>query len=158
MKLGNVLNDDRVKSLRMDQNAYTNTYKSKADTKNVNIQRAEKVLFPQPYENASAYYNRKQFSPLLDDDCKKDNCDAKSKSSSQTNPMFDVRSLLPILAGGKFNDMLNPLISMIGGGANKGGFDFAKIFELLKPKKNTQKEKKEEDISSKFDDFVVIED
>jgi hypothetical protein len=65
-----------------------------------------------------------------------------------------------MLMSGKFNDLLNPIMSMVGG--KSGGVDIAKIFELFKPKSSVKKEKRiiheEEDVSSKFDDMIIIED
>jgi hypothetical protein len=57
--------------------------------------------------------------------------------------------------------MLKPLMSMLGGGGTSGGGlgDITKIFELFKPKHQKKEEKKEEeDVSSKFDDMIIIED
>jgi hypothetical protein len=63
-----------------------------------------------------------------------------------------------MLMGGNPGNLINPLMSMFNGGGN-GGFDLAKVFELFKPKaKNKKEEKKDEDIPSKFDDFIIIED
>lgn len=153
MKIGNLLNNERVKALGVDKNAYPNRMNN-----NVNTQHAEKVLFPEAYENASHYYNKNEFSkpspPEPPPQCEQ----SKHSCNHNSMPMFDIKSLLPMLMGGKFNDMLKPLMAMLGGNGG-GGMDMAKIFEMFKPKsKPKQEEKKEEDISSKFDDMIIIED
>jgi len=159
MKLENVLNAERVSSLRIDNNAYSRTFKSQSK-ESVSTNSAEKVLFPQAYENAGQYYNKNEFAkpqppePPQNHNHHQNSCGAKNSS------MFDIKSILPMLMSGKFNDLINPFMSMLGGvGKGGGGMDFAKIFELFKPKSKPKKEEKnEEEISSKFDDFVIIED
>lgn len=166
MKLGNILNDERVSALKNDSNAYVRAFKSKSkDT--VNTQSAEKVIFPEPYENAGHYYNKNQFNPPPPPDPP---CNHEQRHHNQganngggglfNSSMMDMKSLLPMLMSGKFNDVLKPLMTMFGGsGGASGGFDIAKIFELFKPKSKPKKdEKKEEEVSSKFDDFIIIED
>lgn len=158
MKLGNILNQERVNSM-VETNAYNTNYKNTAKTQSM-----EKVVFSEPYENANRYYNKNIFSSSPnncnnDEDCKH-RSNSTCNNSSLNSPMFDIKSILPMLMSGKFNDMLTPLISMFGG--NKGsnsGMDITKIFELFKPKsKQKKEEKKDEEISSKFDDFIIIED
>ena len=163
MRLGNILNQERVRALNGEVNAYNRVFD--IDKKNkVNSQSMQKVVFPEPYENARQYYNRNEFG-TLDSECSDQNCNCSKHGNSNKNnqanaPMFDMKSLLPMLMSGKFNDMINPFMSMLGGSkGGSGGMDFAKIFELFKPKlKSKKEEKKEEDISSKFDDFIIIED
>lgn len=153
MKLGDVLNNERVNALRTDVNAYV--YKPTKNEK-ANIQ-TEKVIFPEPYENANKYFNRNEFSRPSHDETPHVNNQPCNKNQF---PTFDIKSLLPMLMSGKFNNLLAPLMSMLAGGkGGSGGMDFAKIFELIKPKTKPKKEeKKEEDISSKFDDLIIIED
>ena len=159
MKLGNILNNERLSALHTDRNAYVSVYKS--DKGKTQTQTVEKVLFPQEYENASPHYNMNNFSrPQNDNQENIQHNQHSNQSNNSFHTMFDMKSILPMLMSGKFNDMLKPLMSMFGGnGGGTGGFDIAKIFELFKPKSKTKKEeKKEEDISSKFDDFIIIED
>lgn len=152
MKLGDVLNNERVSAMRMDKNAYV--YKP-TKNENINIQ-TEKVVFPEPYENAGGYYNRNEFNRPNHEEHLSNNNQPYNKNQF---PSFDIKSLLPMLMSGKFNNLLTPLMSMLGGKGVNGGMDFAKIFELIKPKSKPKKEeKKEEDISSKFDDLIIIED
>ena len=154
MKLGNILNLDRTRALPTDNNAYVQHGKFVSGENIAKVQSADKVIFPEAYENASGYYNKNQFSPppRLEHNT--------PKPQPVQHPMFDIKSLLPMLLGGKFNDLVNPLMSMLGG--KSGGMDIAKIFELFKPKTSVKKEKKsikeEEDMSSKFDDMIIIED
>ena len=117
-----------------------------------------KVIFPEPYESLSTHYSKNDFCSPPKEELKHD-----PPSKHQNNaPMFDIKSLLPMLMSGKFNDILKPLMGMLGngGGSLSGGLgDIAKIFELFKPKPKPKKEeKREEDISSKFDDMIIIED
>ena len=117
---------------------------------NVHTNKAQKVVFPEPYENATHYYNRNQFS-------KPTPPEPPSQPEPHNHMPFDIKSLLPMLMSGKM-DVLKPLMSMFGGNLG-GGMDLTKIFELFKPKTKPKKEeKKEEDISSKFDDMIIIED
>lgn len=158
MKLNNILNADRVNSLCVEPNAYVMHAKSKDNINSIRprTQDIEKVIFPEPYGQAGPYYNKHDFVPPTPQEPSQTN-----KIKTNNNPMFDIKSILPMLMGGKFNDMLKPLMAMLGGGANGGGGlgDMAKIFELFKPKAKTKKEeKKEEDVSSKFDDMIIIED
>ena len=159
MKWENILNNERINALNFDKNAYVSAYKT--NTKPPQTQTIEKVLFPEAYENASQRYNMNNFTrPQMDN---KDNTNSHQQSHQPNNcfhPMFDMKSILPMLMSGKFNDMLAPIMSMFGGGsgAGKSGMDFAKIFELFKPKSKAKKVEKEEDVSSKFDDFIIIED
>ena len=154
MKLGNVLNLDRTRALPTDNNAYVKNSKFVKDDTVAQVQSADKVIFPEAYENASGYYNKNQFSPPSKAEPN------NPKPQHAPSPMFDIKSLLPMLMSGKLNDFINPLMSMLGG--KSGGMDIAKIFELFKPKTNVKKEKKvvqeEEDVSSKFDDMIIIED
>ena len=143
---------DRVRALGREPNAYTPTFKPEGQTNNVNTQEVEKVIFPEPYENAGTHYNKEEFAkPPVQEEPHQHN-------HQQQSPMFDFKSMLPMLMSGKFNDILKPLMSMFGGSAGGGGGlgDIAKIFEIFKPKK--KKEKTEEDVSSKFDDLIIIED
>ena len=148
-----MLNPERVQALGVEQNAYTN-YKN-YNVNKVSTQDVSKVIFPEPYENASTHYEKNQFSPPQPPP------QPKPHPHQQSNfPMLDIKSLLPMLMSGKM-DILKPLMSMLGGGNNAGGagMDLAKIFELFKPKSKTkQEDKKEEDVSSKFDDMIIIED
>ena len=154
MRLGDKLNLDRVNSLKEDVNAYVGRSKN-INSQKVKTQSAEKIIFPEPYENANSYYNKNNFGCRCDEES---NCEKPPVKNNQN--MFDVKSILPMLMSGKFNDMLTPLMSLLGGGSKGGsGMDFAKIFELFKPKQKAKKVEKEEvDISSKFDDFIIIED
>ena len=155
MKLGNILNNERVKSLYAEPNAYV-CNNEKVNNK-ASIQNASKVVFPEPYENANTHYDKHEFSaPLKEQDNKPNN------PPQQNQPMFDIKSLLPMLMSGKL-DILKPLMSMFGGGgldAMSGLGGVSKIFELFKPKPKQKKEDKpqDEDISSKFDDMIIIED
>lgn len=118
------------------------------------VQSINKVVFPEAYSNAEKYYDKTQF--YVPQGSENNAHDNKVKQS----PMFDIKALIPMLMGGKFNDLIAPLMSMIGGKSK--GIDIAKIFELFKTKpsnKNEKQERKEsEDISSKFDDMIIIED
>ena len=155
MNLGNKINMERVNTLHNDAKAYYNPQIENKDIKAKSMS-AQKVVFPEPYENANTYYNRNQFScKHHDDEPKHDN-----HQPIHNMPNFDIKSLLPMLLGGNSNNLLTPLISMLGGGkGQEGGVDLAKIFELFKPKpksKPAAKEQKEE--VSKFDDMIIIED
>lgn len=171
MKIGNIFNEDRVQALNCGVNAYNKVYGS--DKQKTKTQSVEKVLFPQGYENASHYYDKNNFErdrccDIIDNergkkDCKEGsscNCDKKHNGGMNGNlPMFNIQSLLPMLMSGKFNDMIKPLMGLLGGNkTGAGSFDIAKIFEMFKPKLSVEKKVVEEDISSKFDDFVIIED
>ena len=61
MRLGDILNNDRVNALQMDRNAYVAGSAQKMKEKDVKAQDVEKVIFPEPYENARPYYNRNEF-------------------------------------------------------------------------------------------------
>lgn len=161
MRLNQILNKERVQALNVEQNAYIN-YKSQQNktnqSQNPTVQNISKVIFPEPYENLNTHYSKSDFClPLKEEP--KPNPPCKHQNNS---PMFDIKSLLPMLLSGKFNDILKPLMGMFGngGGSSGGGLgDVAKIFELFKPKSKPKKEeKKEEDVSSKFDDMIIIED
>ena len=147
MKLDGLLNPDRVNALRADPHAYV------AKTEKVTAQEVPKVIFPQPYENAAPYYSKDQFKsyepPCNEPHAQKPKCN---------QPMFDIKSLLPMLMSGKM-DMLKPLLSMLGGSNGGGLGDIGKIFELLRPKpKPTKAESQTETMPSKFDDMIIIED
>jgi len=154
MKLDDILNKDRVNAMSCDVNAYAR-YSTQTKQEKVRTQQMSKVIFPQPYENASRYYNKTELkSPPLSEPPKPN----PQQSQNNFQPMFDIKSLLPMLMSGKL-DILKPLMSMFGGGNAGGGLgDMAKIFELFKPKSKTKKEEKVEDVSSKFDDMIIIED
>ena len=156
MKLGNILNPERIKALNIDSNAYISAFKPKQKNGNTTIQSAEKVVFPEPYENANHYYSRHEFA--MPPSSEPHDHQQTQHVSNNIQPMFDIKSLLPMLMSGKFNDMLKPLMSMFGGGNSGSGMDITKIFELFKPKSKQNKSTPEEDVSSKFDDFVIIED
>ncbi len=148
MRIGNILNNERVSALGKDVNAYASTYNNKSNQ--VSSQTAKKVIFPEPYDNASTYYNKSEFSkPPIKEPPANSNKPAPA-------PMFDIKSLLPMLMSGKFGDMLKPFMSMIGGGG--GGMDIAKVFELFKTKPKVKKEEESEQVSSKFEDLIIIED
>lgn len=155
MKIGNALNMDRVNALNIEPNAYiakepkhiaTGSGASKVNAVNI-----PKVIFPEPYENARGYYNKSEFAPPPPPQ-------APPPQPQQSIPMFDIKSLLPMLMSGKL-DMLKPLMSMFGGNKGGGFGDIAKIFDIFKPKEKAKKiEKEAEEISSKFDDMIIIED
>ena len=155
MRLKDLLNQERVSALYVEPNAYVERTEYKSKGRNVMAQEVEKVVFPEPYENVSPRYNKHEFYKPEPPEPPKQN-----QPHQMPMPMFDIKSLLPMLMGGKFNDLVNPLMSMLGG--KSGGMDIAKIFELFKPKTSVKKEKKsikeEEDMSSKFDDMIIIED
>ena len=154
MKLGNILNLDRTRTLPIDNNAYVQHNKFANGENVVRAQTTDKVVFPEAYENANGYYNKNQFCPPP-----KPEQNPPRLQQSQP-PMFDVKALLPMLMSGKLNDLITPLMSMFG--VKSGGMDITKIFELFKPKSSTKKEKKvndnDEEVSSKFDDMIIIED
>lgn len=157
MRLNNILNAERVNALSVDPNAYIMKTKPKQVEQNPRVNGIPKVIFPEPYENAGMHYRKNEFSPPPQEPPQ-----PPQHQPQQNMPMFDFKSLLPMLMSGKL-DILKPLMSMFGGGngggSGVGGMDFAKIFELFKPKAKPKKEeKKEEDISSKFDDMIIIED
>lgn len=154
MKLGNILNLDRTRELPMDNNAYVKHGKFVSGESVARAQSVDKVVFPEAYENASGYYNKNQF-------CPPPKLEQNPPRLQQSQPaMFDIKSLLPMLMSGKLNDLITPLMSMFGG--KSGGMDIAKIFDIFKPKSSTKKEKKvndnDEEMSSKFDDMIIIED
>ncbi len=162
MRLDQMLNKERVQSLNVEQNAYIN-YKPQQNksnqSQNPTVQNIPKVIFPEPYENLNTHYSKIDFCPPPKEE-PKPNPPCKHQNNA---PMFDIKSLLPLLTqGGNMMDMLKPIMAMFGGGkggAGGGLGDMAKIFELFKPKSKPKKEeKKEEDISSKFDDMIIIED
>lgn len=163
MKLGNILNQERINALSVESNAYNSTFKYNDKKDNSKTQFAEKVIFPEGYENANQYYNKNEFTSKKYAEENNSCPHCSNNQNNRNNSSFsipDIKSLLPMLMSGKFNNFLNPLMSMLGG--NKGGagsMDFAKIFDLFKPKNNIKKEdKKQEEVLSKFDDFVIIED
>ena len=125
------------------------------NTAEVKAQNIQKVIFPEPYEQAPLRYSKDEFNSPIKGEQK------PSKQPINNNSIFDTKSLLPMLLSGKFNDILKPVMSMFGISASGGSFgDIAKIFELFKPKSKAKKEEKkdEEDVSSKFDDMIIIED
>ena len=154
MRLKDLLNQERVNALYVEPNSYVASNQIKrTESHNVKAQ-AEKVIFPEPYENASPHYNKQEFYKPTPPEPQKQN-----QSHQMPTPMFDMKSILPMLMSGKFNDVLKPLMSMFGGGGGSGLGDVTKIFELFKPKSKTKtKKEKDEDISSKFDDMIIIED
>lgn len=178
MNSNNMFNNERVNTLYADPNAYVmkqtinqqfnqnntqyqinkfnqnkaNQHQSKLvnqNLQNVNTQTIEKVLYPEPYQNASPYYNKYEFAPPPKPE------PPAPPPQNFNQPMFDIKSLLPMLMSGKMNDMLKPIMSMFGGGNGKGLGDISKVFELFKPKK---KETQEEPQKSKFDDMIIIEE
>lgn len=153
MNVNDLLNAERVNALGVDPNAYVVKPTPKPKHEPVKTENISKVVFPEPYENATPYYNKHEFSPPPPPNI-------QPQQNTQPNAPFDFKSLLPMLMSGKFNDMLKPLMSMMSGGGSGGGLgDISKIFELFKPKAKPKKqEKKEEDVSSKFDDMIIIED
>lgn len=156
MKLDNMLNVERVSALRVDGNAYINNNKSEQNK--VGVSSAEKVIFPQPYENAGNYYNKNNFSSNYASQNCNEKSDCEKNKNFSSNRGFNFQSVLPMLMGGQFNDILKPLMSMFGG--KTGSMDFAKIFELFKSKpksKSKTVENKNEELS-RFDDFIIIED
>lgn len=155
MRLSELLNADRVNALQVERNAYIKDIKREIKGDRVTVQTPEKVVFPEPYENARPYYNKTEFARPAPPQ----NPPNQHRSQHSQMSMFDIKSLLPMLMSGKL-DMLKPLMSLFGGsGAESQGMDFAKIFELFKPKSKQKKDiTKEEDISSKFDDMIIIED
>lgn len=150
MRLKDLLNQERVSSLYVEPNAYV-ARDVKAQNNNVKAQEMEKVIFPEAYQNAPPHYNKQEFY-------KPEPPEPPNQHQPQQlpAPMFDMKSILPMLLSGKFNDMLKPIMSMFGGGGGGLG-DMAKIFELFKPKSKSKQEK-DEDVSSKFDDMIIIED
>ncbi len=155
MRLKDLLNQERVSALYVEPNAYV-PRGQKVENNRVNTQEVEKVIFPEPYENVSPHYNKHEFYKPAPPEPPKQN-----QPNPMPAPMFDIKSILPMLMSGKYNDMLKPIMSMLGGGnSGAGGMgDIAKIFELFKPKPKAKvKQEKDEDISSKFDDMIIIED
>lgn len=150
MRLNQILNQERVSALGVERNAYVNTTSSASKTNKANIQEASKVIFPQPYENMGPYYNKSEFCPPPKPEPAHENSKPRNNQ-----PMFNLQSMLPMLMSGKFNDVLKPLMGMLSGG---GMGEVSKIFELFKPKPKEKAAKKEEDVSSKFDDMIIIED
>ena len=136
----------------MERNAYVSK-PSDEKQHNTHTQNASKVIFPEPYENMWQYYNKSEFCIPP-----KQEPPPQNNSRPPQAPMFNLQSLLPMLMGGKFNDILKPLMGMLGDGGGGGLGDVSKIFELFKPKSKEKSEKKEEDVSSKFDDMIIIED
>lgn len=153
MKSRGVFNDERVRALSIDPNAYVRKEPEKKD--NPHIQDISKVVFPEPYENAHSYYNRSEFNPPPPPPAP-----PISHNHQPSAPMFDIKSLLPLLTqGGGMMDMLKPIISMLSGGKggeNSGLGDVSKIFELFKPKTNSKKVENEVEEISKFDDMNII--
>ena len=130
MQLGRILNLDKTRELPTEYNAYVCNNTFKMDN-NVNTQVANKVIFPEPYENANGYYNKSQFCPPPKPEPE------QCKHHPVPPPMFDFKALLPMLMSGKLNEIINPLMSILGG--KNGGTDIAKIFELFKPKAKVKK-------------------
>lgn len=159
MRLSELLNADRVNALQVEHNAYVNNFKSMPKNDKVQAQTPQKVVFPEPYENASPYYNKTAFDKPCSPEPPPQHNSSQNHSQQHNMPMFDIKSLLPMLMSGKL-DVLKPLMSLFGGsGGGSQGMDFGKIFELFKPKPKQKKDiNKEEDISSKFDDMIIIED
>lgn len=162
MKLGNILNVDRVNALQVDTNAYVAEKNTIHKENKVNTQEIQKVIFPEPYENVNPYYTKNDFGKPPPPPIPENHKCNHNHNNIYPKPMFDVKSLLPMLMGGNFNDMLKPLMSMFGGGnsGSSGIGDISKIFELFKPKSKSkiEEKKEDEDISSKFDDMIIIED
>jgi len=158
MKLNGMLNLDRVNSMRVDPNAYIKKSSNETDSK-AKSQQIEKVLFPEPYQNVSPRYNKQDF--YKSEPVEQVEKPTQTQLPQQSN-MMDFKSILPMIMSGKFNDMLKPIMSLLGGNAGGGGIgDIAKIFELFKPKQKSKVKKdvsKDEDVSSKFDDMIIIED
>ena len=153
MRVENKLNMERVHSLGIEPNAYPTCPVKVEHNKKVDTQMATKVIFPEPYQNSIGHYDRKEFKRP----------EPPKPPEPQPKPMFDIKNLLPMLlsggfSGGNMGDMLKPLLSMFNGG-NLG--DLTKIMDLFKFNKGKKKEDKKEEVveeSSKFDDFVIIED
>ena len=157
MRSKNIFNLDRVNSLSVEPNAYVMRSVDKK-LSNPQTQGVSKVVFPEPYENAHSHYSRNEFSPPPPPETP-----PQQYNHQPSMPMFDIKSLLPLLTqGGNMMDMLKPLMSMFGGGktgGNGGLGDISKIFEIFKPKNKPQNVKCEtEDNSSKFDDMNIIID
>ena len=154
MRSKNIFNLDRVNSLSVEPNAYVMRSVDKK-LSNPQTQGVSKVVFPEPYENAHSHYSRNEFSPPPPPaPPPQHNC------QHQNSPMFDIKSLLPLLTqGGGMMDMLKPIIAMFSGGkggGNSGLGDISKIFELFKPKQKAKKVENEEEKASKFDDMNII--
>jgi len=163
MKLNGMLNLDRVNSMRVDPNAYIKQSSNLTDSK-AKSQQIEKVLFPQPYQNVSPRYNKQDFykSEAVEKSQEPPQSIQPQQNAPQQSNIMDLKSILPMIMSGKFNDMLKPIMSLLGGANGGGGIgDIAKIFELFKPKQKSKAKKdisKDEDVSSKFDDMIIIED
>lgn len=143
MRVENKLNMERVNALGIEPNAYSNNPIRHADNK-VETQSATKVIFPEPYQNAVGHYGKTEFKRP-----------EPPKPPPPPQPTFDLKSLLPmLLSGGNFGEMLKPLLSMFGG----GNMDLTKIMDLFKLNKKSKPAKKEEPETSKFDEFVIIDD
>ncbi len=155
MKSNIVFNNERIQALYNDPYAYVmktfqqgqnNQSKPQNSSGRVNTQAVEQVLFPEPYQNATPYYNRRQFAPPPPPE-------PPTQPPHNNPPMLDIKSLLPMLMSGKMNDVLKPLLNILGGGNGLG--DISKVFELFKPKKKKENTEKQE--KSKFDDMIIIE-
>lgn len=146
MKSKDIFNYERINALGVEPNAYIMKSDTKKEPQQPQMQNIPKVIFPEPYENASPYYNKQEFNPPP----------PPPSPPQQNSPMFDLKSLLPLLTQNNMMDIIKPIISMFSGGGNA---DISKIFELFKPKSKQKKvECKVEDSNSKFDDFNVIID
>jgi len=155
MRLEGIVNKERERALNVDPKAYV--MKNKPDgSSQAKIQEAEKVIFPQPYENAQSYYDKNQFNKYCEAEheggCRHGN------NNNNISSMFDVKSLLPMLMGGKFNNVLKPLMSLLSGCGKNENLNIAKIFDIFNTKTKKNESPKDEVEVSKFDDFVIIED
>lgn len=143
MRVENKLNLERVNSLGIEPNAYSNN-PIRLDAKKVETQSATKVIFPEPYQNSIGHYDKTEFKRP----------DPPKPPPPPPQPMFDIKTLLPmLLSGGNMGEILKPLLSMLGG----GNLDLTKIMDLFKLNKKSKPTPKTEE-TSKFDDFIIIED
>lgn len=143
MRVENKLNLERVNSLGIEPNAYS-ANPIKHEPKKVETQSATKVIFPEPYQNSIGHYDKTEFKRP----------DPPKPPPPPPQPMFDIKTLLPmLLSGGNMGEILKPLLSMLGG----GNFDLTKILELFKMNKKPKPTQKVEE-TSKFDDFIIIDD
>lgn len=153
MRFNSELNNERVSCLRPDPNAYPKRVVISQKKEPVKIQgNTTKVLFPEPYENAQRYYNRDNFCPPQPPPPEPQPCPHNQQ------PMFDIKSLLPMLMSGKdIGSMLKNFMPMLG---NLGGENLSTIFNLFKPKSKQKTVPCEAvDVSkSKFDKLDFIED
>lgn len=144
MRVENKLNLDRVNALGVEPNAYSgnpiNIHSPKIET-----QSATKVIFPEPYQNSIGYYNKTEFKRP----------EPPKPTCPSQQPVFDFKSLIPmLLSGGNLGEMIKHLLSMLG----RGNMDIAKIMDLFKFGKKSKPATNEQPETSKFDDFIIIED